>query len=290
MRYTQLVVAALLALVALVAASPFERLFSSMPASVAAAIAPMTAVAAPVKAGYTNMTAAELLAEYTKAPTKLFIIDVREAVSEFAESHIVNARNIPLGNITSAFYDIPNDVPLYVHCRSGMRSAKAAGLLADFGFKQVININDGFLAWTGPVTKEEAPFYAGIEAEDVLPVFRQYRIIDIRPAAEYAASHIAGAVSAPALAPAHLRFNTPIMFVGNNCDEGSKAAEVAVTAGVVGTRFLFGGMRTWKGPVEPAAAPAIVCNGPGCGLRRDAAAPATPALNNKRCSGPGCGL
>jgi rhodanese-related sulfurtransferase len=38
--------------------------------------------------------------------------------------------------------------PVAVYCRSGMRSANAANILKEMGFKKIYNLDGGYLAWT----------------------------------------------------------------------------------------------------------------------------------------------
>jgi sulfur-carrier protein adenylyltransferase/sulfurtransferase len=40
---------------------------------------------------------------------------------------------------------------IVVHCKSGARSAKAADLLRQSGFKRVLNVKGGILAWSDRV-------------------------------------------------------------------------------------------------------------------------------------------
>ena len=76
------------------------------------------------------------------------ILDVRTA-QEFAEGHIDGALNIDVkagGFIQVAERQLPKENTIAVYCRSGKRSANAAGLLADKGYK-VVNLEGGILAW-----------------------------------------------------------------------------------------------------------------------------------------------
>ena len=41
----------------------------------------------------------------------------------------------------------PKDEPVYIYCRSGNRSRKAAQKFAAIGFREVYNIEGGFQAW-----------------------------------------------------------------------------------------------------------------------------------------------
>ena len=96
---------------------------------------------------------AELIAD-----TSVVALDVRTA-TEFAEGHIQGAILIDQGQsdfVEKAKATLPTDKTIAIYCRSGRRSANAAGRLADVGYK-CVNLKGGILAWQGanmPVTKE----------------------------------------------------------------------------------------------------------------------------------------
>lgn len=71
-------------------------------------------------------------------------IDVRQP-EEYAAGHLINSINIPLGEIRSRMNEIPKDVPVYVHCRSGQRSYNATMTLVNSGYKNVVNVSGSFL-------------------------------------------------------------------------------------------------------------------------------------------------
>ena len=73
------------------------------------------------------------------------IIDVREE-DEYAQGHIKGALNIPLSQLRDRLSEIPRDVPLYLHCRSGQRSYNAVRALMQSGFKEVYNVAGSFVA------------------------------------------------------------------------------------------------------------------------------------------------
>lgn len=72
------------------------------------------------------------------------IIDVREK-NEFAQGHLKTAVNIPLSELRSRMDEVPKDVPVYIHCRSGQRSYNAVKALQNSGFSNVVNIAGSFL-------------------------------------------------------------------------------------------------------------------------------------------------
>lgn len=71
-------------------------------------------------------------------------IDVREP-NEFANGHLVNAKNIPLSELRERMHEIPKDVPVYVHCRSAQRSYNAVMALENSGYTNVYNVSGSFL-------------------------------------------------------------------------------------------------------------------------------------------------
>jgi rhodanese-related sulfurtransferase len=76
------------------------------------------------------------------------VIDVREP-GEFAQSHILNARNVPLGELEARIKDLERfkEKPVIVSCATGNRSGTAASILRKRGFTNVVNLAGGVAAW-----------------------------------------------------------------------------------------------------------------------------------------------
>ena len=74
-----------------------------------------------------------------------YLMDVREP-HEWAEARVNGAMLIPLGSVTQRVAEIPADATVYVICRSGGRSDRAAGWLRTQGVNAV-NVDGGTLAW-----------------------------------------------------------------------------------------------------------------------------------------------
>lgn len=76
----------------------------------------------------------------------LNIIDVREQY-EYEISKIKGAKLIPLGELMDHVNELDSSKEYIVHCRSGIRSAKAIQQLQKIGFKKLKNLKGGINAW-----------------------------------------------------------------------------------------------------------------------------------------------
>ena len=72
------------------------------------------------------------------------IIDVREP-AEFNGplGHIPGAELVPLGMLEASARAWDREAPVVVVCRSGARSARAATLLVQLGFRDIVNLEGG---------------------------------------------------------------------------------------------------------------------------------------------------
>jgi hydroxyacylglutathione hydrolase len=73
------------------------------------------------------------------------ILDVRSR-TEFAEGHIPNGVNIPLGELPGRLAEVPRG-EVVVHCQGGSRSLIAASILQQAGRDDVSNLVGGFAEW-----------------------------------------------------------------------------------------------------------------------------------------------
>lgn len=80
----------------------------------------------------------EFLSRDTSAP----VLDVRKP-DEYAEGHLQGAQNVDFlaPDFEQKFdaLDLPKDQTIYLHCRSGNRSGKAAEMLRKKGYTGAIN-------------------------------------------------------------------------------------------------------------------------------------------------------
>jgi len=76
------------------------------------------------------------------------VLDVREA-AEYEKGHMLNARNIALGELESRAGEIEKHKakPVIVVCDDGNPSGRAAAALRKQGFERVFTLNGGIRAW-----------------------------------------------------------------------------------------------------------------------------------------------
>jgi adenylyltransferase/sulfurtransferase len=78
------------------------------------------------------------------------LIDVREP-HEYRICSIPGSKLIPLGEFPKHVADFDPNADIVIHCKSGMRSAKACAVLRQAGFQNVRNVVGGILAWSTKV-------------------------------------------------------------------------------------------------------------------------------------------
>jgi adenylyltransferase/sulfurtransferase len=102
----------------------------------------------PVQNGIPQITAVELKKRLDNKDD-IFVLDVREP----HEYQIANlgAKLIPLGDLPARAGELDKDREIIVHCKSGVRSQKAAEFLAQNGFKKVWNLAGGITGWSNDI-------------------------------------------------------------------------------------------------------------------------------------------
>lgn len=76
------------------------------------------------------------------------LIDVRTA-DEYSGGHLEGAKLVDYygSDFEANINELDRDVPVYVYCRSGGRSGRSASQMEEMGFKTVIDLSGGIMAW-----------------------------------------------------------------------------------------------------------------------------------------------
>lgn len=76
------------------------------------------------------------------------LLDVRTA-KEFEEGHVEHSVNIDVleDDFSEKVKSLNPEKPVYVYCRSGNRSQKASAILNGLGFKEIYDMEGGYLLW-----------------------------------------------------------------------------------------------------------------------------------------------
>ena len=101
------------------------------------------------------LTTNEVAVGSIKSMDDVVVLDVRNA-SEFGEGCIPGATNVAYLQLSKRISEVPAGKPIFVHCRSGFRSARAVSYLNEHGF-DATNIAGGFMAWEEAGYPKEKP-------------------------------------------------------------------------------------------------------------------------------------
>lgn len=126
-------------------------LLSGGRAAWAADPAPGQAETAAPRQGAVEAISPQALQERLAGPDAPFVLDVREP-HEYAGGHIAGSTLIPLKTLEGRLDALPREQAIAVVCHSGRRSAKAAKILAEAGFR-VLDMQGGMQAWEGPLAE-----------------------------------------------------------------------------------------------------------------------------------------
>jgi adenylyltransferase/sulfurtransferase len=111
----------------------------------------------PTDSKLEEISASELNAKRVRGD-KIQIVDVREP-HEFEIARIPGTKLIPLGHVVTRMNEIDPEVETIVHCKGGVRSAKAIEALKRAGFQgRLINLKGGITAWSEDVDPSVAKY------------------------------------------------------------------------------------------------------------------------------------
>lgn len=109
----------------------------------------------------------EAFAKKINETPKPQIIDVRTP-EEFASEHLDNAVNVNwLGdNFVSSVEKFDKSKPVFVYCKSGGRSAKAAAKLEELGFKKIHQLEGGLMKWNALGLSKQSEQIIGMTSQE----------------------------------------------------------------------------------------------------------------------------
>jgi Rhodanese-related sulfurtransferase len=127
------------------------------------------------------------------------LLDVRQDF-EYAEGHLPGARNIPLPELADRLNEVDRNLPVLVYCRGGMRSLAAANMIAGQGFREIMSLKGGIMAWEGALAQGPVDLGIAALAEAATPAALLERAWGMELALERFYGALAGRATDPQLA------------------------------------------------------------------------------------------
>lgn len=112
------------------------------------ALAVTVAACGTAAEGTVTLVDAEASEQLIESTQDLVVLDVRTP-EEVAAGALPGAINIDLSSpdFTRQVAELDRDVPYFVYCRSGNRSAEAVRIMQDLGFTEIYELDGGILDW-----------------------------------------------------------------------------------------------------------------------------------------------
>ena len=98
---------------------------------------------------FSEITVKELKQKMDENPD-LQVLDVREPF-EVQVGSIPGTIKIPMTIVPLKLEELDNSKEIYVHCKSGMRSARICEFLSYNDFKNIYNVKGGIKAWSAEI-------------------------------------------------------------------------------------------------------------------------------------------
>ncbi len=103
-------------------------------------------VACSEKKTETPLSPKDFSSKYKSTPNAI-LLDVRTE-AEVSAGAISGAKNIVFDDFfADKLKDLPTDAPIFVYCAAGKRTAKAAEIMREKGYKEVYQLKGGLNGW-----------------------------------------------------------------------------------------------------------------------------------------------
>ncbi|NIA14936.1 MAG: hypothetical protein GWP08_12745 [Nitrospiraceae bacterium] len=197
----------------------------------------------------------------------VFTLDVR-TTGEYETGHIPGVPYIDVNELESRLGELAGreSSDILLHCKSGVRSVTAAGILEANGFTAVFNMLGGFDAWKAAGYEVEVgdPDYGTLTPQQAYARWEEgVFFLDVRSTMSYLlghvkdADHIVGGELADRLDELAGRENDIIVVYcsGTSCGAGNAAAQILADNGFTAVYVMSEGFPGWVDagyPVEAA--------------------------------------
>ncbi|WP_300408846.1 rhodanese-like domain-containing protein [Lagierella sp.] len=123
----------------------------------------------------------------------VLVVDVRPE-EQYKEGHLKHAINVFVDDLKADPEILADykDTPVIVYCNTGKKSAEAAQILAENGYKDVTDAEG-----VKDYEYENIVKYSSITSKKFLEMKNDATVVDVRPAEDYDKGHVEGAVSVP---------------------------------------------------------------------------------------------
>ncbi|MFA6159929.1 MAG: rhodanese-like domain-containing protein [Parcubacteria group bacterium] len=213
---------------------------------------------------YSSISTKELLKKIT-SDEKIEIIDIRDAQS-FSQSHIVDAKNIVLDELTTNFSFIEKNKNYFIVDDLGLtpNEKQVMDIFAKNGFRNVSYLEGGIYAWTNelnPIVEIGNPNSFSNQAkvnyiknEELKNLTEQdgesLYLVDLRSASEFASDHLKSAVNIPLENLESRRKEIPtykrIILYDNTGLLAFQGAVRLFDMGILNVSALTDGLNAWK--------------------------------------------
>lgn len=197
------------------------------------------------------------------------LLDVRDPLA-FAAGHLAGAMNIPADDIAgraaslppgvlTIFYDQDGDSATLEAVTQALHDGGVAAAYAlrggldawqqDYGSARVVAGHDAPLEFLDTSGARNASTSSSVREYDAGRLLTDYVLVDFRPATDYAAGHLAGAINLSELALvellATLPRETPVIVTSEDGTDSDRIVESLQAQGIY-AKSLLGGLAEWQ--------------------------------------------